>query len=125
MDDSRLLLSDDAWGRIAVVLRAVKHPAGAPPELSDRDFVEAMLFLARTGTPWRDLPGRFGARGTVSSRFYRWRQAGVWDRVLAAVTTAYAGDVQMIDSTSVRVHQHAANSKKATRIAVWAASAAD
>jgi transposase len=51
-------------------------------------------------------------------------QAGVWDRILDAVTTAYDGDVQMIDSTSVRVHQHAANSKKATRIAVWAARAA-
>jgi transposase len=47
----------------------------------------------------------------------------VWDRILAAVTTAYDGNVQMIDSTSVRVHQHAANSKKATRIAVWAARA--
>jgi hypothetical protein len=45
-------------------------------------------------------------------------------RILAAVTTAYDGKVQMIDSTSVRVHQHAANSKKATRIAVWAARAA-
>jgi transposase len=54
----------------------------------------------------------------------RWRKAGVWDRILAAVTTAYDGDVQMIDSTSVRVHQHAANSKKATRIAVWATRAA-
>jgi transposase len=48
----------------------------------------------------------------------------VWDRILAAVTTAYDGNLQMIDSTSVRVHQHAANSKKATRIAVWAARAA-
>jgi transposase len=57
-------------------------------------------------------------------RFVRWRKAGVWDRILAAVTTAYDGNLQMIDSTSVRVHQHAANSKKATRIAVWAARAA-
>jgi putative transposase len=54
----------------------------------------------------------------------RWRKAGVWDRILGAVTTAYDSNVQMIDSTSVRVHQHAANSKKAARIAVWAARAA-
>ena len=47
-----------------------------------------------------------------------------WDRIMAAVSQAYDGKVQMIDSTSVRVHQHAANSKKATRIAVWAARAA-
>jgi putative transposase len=54
----------------------------------------------------------------------RWRKAGVWDRIMAAVSQAYDGDMQMIDSTSVRVHQHAANSKKATRIAVSAARAA-
>jgi hypothetical protein len=51
-------------------------------------------------------------------------QSRVWDRVLAAVTKAYDGNVRMIDSTSVRVHQHAANSKKATWIAVWAARVA-
>jgi hypothetical protein len=50
-------------------------------------------------------------------------QSRGWDRIMAAVSHAYDGDVQMIDSTSVRVHQHAANSKKATRIAVWAARA--
>ena len=54
----------------------------------------------------------------------RWRKAGVWDRIMTAVSQAYDGNVQMIDSTSVRVHQHAANSKKVTRIAVWAARAA-
>jgi transposase len=61
---------------------------------------------------------------TCYNRFVRWRKAGVWDRIMAAVSQAYDGNVQMIDSTSVRVHQHAANSKKATRIAVWAARAA-
>ena len=76
------------------------------------------------GAPWRAQPKEFGPQTTCYNRFVRWRKAGVWDRILPAVTTAYDGDVQMIDSTSVRVHQHAANSKKATRIAVWAARAA-
>jgi putative transposase len=70
------------------------------------------------------LPKEFGPRTTCYNRFVRWRKAGVWDRVLNAVTKAYDGNVQMIDSTSVRVHQHGANSKKATRIDVWAARAA-
>jgi len=74
--------------------------------------------------PWRALPKEFGPPTTCYNRFVRWRKAGVWDRVMAAVSQAFDGDVQMIDSTSVRVHQHAANSKKATRIAVWAAPAA-
>jgi putative transposase len=46
------------------------------------------------------------------NRFNRWRKAGVWDYLLAAVSKAYDGDIQMIDSSSIRVHQHAANGKK-------------
>ena len=86
--------------------------------------VAATAAVLRTGAPWRALPTEFGPSTTCYNRFVRWRKAGVWDRILDAVTTAYDGHVQMIDSTSVRVHQHAANSKKATRIAVWAARAA-
>ena len=90
-----------------------------------RTVVEATIWRFRTGAPWRALPkAEFGPYTTCYNRFVRWRKAGVWDRVMAAVSRAYDGDVQMIDSTSVRVHQHAANSKKATRIAVWAARAA-
>ena len=51
MDGIRLSLSDEAWERIARTLNAVKHPAGAPSELADRDFVEAVLFVARTSIP--------------------------------------------------------------------------
>ena len=46
------------------------------------------------------------------NRFNRWRKAGVWDRLLEAVSKAYDGDIQMIDTSSIRVHQHAANAKK-------------
>tara|TARA_R100001143_G_scaffold52368_3_gene47471 strand:+ start:111824 stop:112066 length:243 start_codon:yes stop_codon:yes gene_type:complete len=78
----------------------------------------------RTGAPWQAVPLEFGSRTTCYNRFVRWRKADVFDRILAAVTQAYDGDIQMIDITSVRVHQHAANSKKITRIAVWAARTA-
>src|SRR3546814_1811992 len=50
-----------------------------------------------------------------SNRFVRWRKLGVWDRIFAAVSAAYAGDLQMVDSSSVRVHQHAANVKRGVR----------
>ena len=98
MDDTRLMLTDATWGCIAAVLREVKHPAGAPPKLSDREFVEAMLFLARTGVPWRDLPGRFGA----------------WEAVF-------------FDSTVIRAHAHAAGAPRkrgAPRRRAWAAAGA-
>ena len=129
MDDSRLLLSDDAWGRIAVVLRAVKHPAGAPPELSDRDFVEAMLFLARTGTPWRDLPGRFGNWDAVYQRFRRWEAAGYWRALFERLPGEALAAVEAVffDSTVIRAHAHAAGAprkKGAPRRRGWAAAAA-
>jgi len=98
-------------------------PRGVP-RVDDRRVLNGIFWVLRTGAPWRALPKEFGPPTTCYNRFVRWRKAGVWDRVMAAVSQAFDGDVQMIDSTSVRVHQHAANSKKATRIAVWAAPAA-
>jgi len=79
----------------------------------------------RSGAPWRDLPERYGPYTTCYNRFNRWRKAAVWDRIMDAITEAYDGDIQMIDSSVVRVHQHAANVKKATRFIVWAAPEAD
>ena len=57
-------------------------------------------------------PPRYGPHTTCLNRFNRWRKAGVWASILAAVSAAYDGDIQMIDSSSIRVHQHAANTKK-------------
>ena len=56
----RLLLTEEAWAEMAPILTALKSRAGSPPVLSDRRFMEAVLSLARTGTPWRDLPEAFG-----------------------------------------------------------------
>jgi transposase len=56
----RLWLTDEAWAEIAPILTAITSRAGSPPVLSDRMFIEAVLYLARTGTPWRDLPEAFG-----------------------------------------------------------------
>jgi transposase len=59
------------------------------------------------------------------NRFNRWRRAGVWGQILEAVSEAYAGDIQMIDSSSIRVHQHAANAqKKMADPVAWVARAA-
>lgn len=77
-----------------------------------------MLWIARTGAPWRDLPERYGSVGTVSSRFYRWRKAGIWNRILAALQADADGklhwEMHFVDGTSVRAHQHAAGAKKGT-----------
>jgi transposase len=80
--------------------------------------MNGILWVLRTGAPWRDLPERYGPWPTVYSRFRRWQQAGVWDRVLAdlqALADA-AGqldwDLHFVDSTSIRAHQHAAGARK-------------
>src|SRR5947209_10976411 len=110
MDESRLLLTDEIWGRIAAALREVKHPAGAPPKLPDRDFVEAMLYLARTGVPWRDLPRRFGAWDAVYNRFRRWLAAGYWQALFDRLpgSDLAAVKAEFFESTVIRAPPPAA-----------------
>ena len=74
----RRLLTDNAWEHIAPILALVKHPAGSPPVLSDRMFIEAVLYVARTGIPWRDMPAEFGRWDAVYHRFRRGERRGVW-----------------------------------------------
>jgi transposase len=84
-------------------------------------MLHGLLWRLRTGAPWRDLPERYGAWQTVASRFYRWRQAGIWDRLFAAVPQQAdaAGqldwNLHFVDGTIVRAHQHAAGAKKGGR----------
>jgi transposase len=120
---SRFDLSEADWRIIQPLLP--NKPRGVA-RVDDRRVMNGIFFVLRTGTPWRDLPERYGPYTTVYNRFNRWRQAGVWDRLMDAITAAYDGGVQMIDSSSVRVHQHAAGSKKKTvEFAIWAAPEAD
>jgi len=92
-------------------------PRGVP-RVDDRRVLNGIFWVLRSGSPWRDLPERYGPHTTCYNRFRRWTKAGVWDRIMDAITDAYDGDVRMIDGTSVRVHHSAATLKKATRIDV-------
>ncbi len=104
----------------AVAEQAARRSARRRPARSERIF-----WRLRTGAPWADIPERYGPHTTCVNRFNRWRKAGVWDRILKAVSKAYDGDIQMIDSSSIRVHQHAANAqKKTTDPVAWVARAA-
>src|SRR5690606_40791754 len=85
------------------------------------DVCSSDLWVLRSGAPWRDLPERYGPRTTCYNRFVRWRKAGIWDRMMDAISAAHDGDIQMIDSTSVRAHQQAATAKRGIEIIVSAA----
>jgi len=115
---SRFDITDFEWGVIAPLLP--DKPRGVP-RVDDRRVLNGIFFVLRSGMPWRDLPERYGPYTTIYNRFNRWRQAGVWDRMMDAITAAYDGDVQMIDSSSIRVHQHAAGAKKTVEFVIWAA----
>ena len=119
-------LTDAQWALVRpYVCRRGRSKAGHPVTVDRRAVVNAILYILRTGCQWRMLPHDFPPWGTVASQYYRWRKAGVWDRLLKAVSKAYDGDIQMIDSSSIRVHQHAANAKKKTTDPVaWVARAA-
>jgi transposase len=74
--------------------------------------INGILWRFRTGSSWRDVPDRYGPRTTLYNRFIRWRKTGVWDRLLDAVSKRYDGDIVMIDTSCVCVHQDGANAKK-------------
>jgi transposase len=93
--------------------------------VDDRRVLNGIFWVLRSGAPWRDLPERYGPYTTVYNRFNRWRKAGLWDRLMDEITKAYDGDVQMIDSSIARVHQHAAGAKKGVEIVAWAVLEAD
>lgn len=77
-------LTDDQWARISPLLPPQRPPIGRPPE-DHRTILAGMLWVVRTGATWRELPPSFGPWPTVYSRYRRWRQTGIWQRVLDAL----------------------------------------
>jgi transposase len=112
---SRYDLNDFEWRVIEPLLP--NKPRGVP-RVDDRRTLNGIFRVLRSGAPWRDLPERYGPLTTCYNRFVRWRKAGVWDRLMDAVTAAHDSTIQMIDSTSVRAHQQAATVKRGVQITV-------
>ena len=107
----RLVLGDAAWERIAPVIIGRADQRGSTGR-DNRMFVEGVLWIVRTGSPWRDLPEVFGDWNTVFRRFSRWSRKGVWWRMFAAMSDDPDFEYLIIDSTVIRAHQHAAGAKK-------------
>lgn len=113
---SRHELTDMQWERLAPLLPAQKPRVGRPSR-PHRGIINGILWIVATGAPWRDLPERYGSWRTVASRFYRWRRAGTWQRILDALHQLadcqgqLDWSVHFVDSTIIRAHQAAAGAR--------------
>lgn len=110
-------LSDEQWEQLAPLLPR-QHPAHGRPANDHRTVLNGILWILRTGAPWRDMPERYGNWKTAYSRFTRWQQQGAWAGIFAALQRQADAEgrldwaVHMVDATNIRAHQHAAGAKK-------------
>ena len=95
--------TDYEWSVIRPMLP--NKPRGVS-RVDDRRVLNGIIWILRSGAPWRDLPESFGPYTTCYNRFVRWRRAGVWDQIMDSLAAAHDAAVQMIDTSIVRVHQH-------------------
>ena len=121
---ARLILRNDQYRRIQEMLPGKAGDVGVTAK-DNRLFVEAVLWVARTGSPWRDLPESFGPWNSVYKRFARWSDRGVWHRLFAELAKDADFEEVFLDSTIVRAHQHAAGALKKTATKRSAARAGD
>jgi transposase len=111
---SRHELTDREWARLEPLLP--KPRRGRPPK-DHRTIINALVWLGKTGAPWRDLPERYGPWQTVATRFYRWTRSALWLRVLGALQRIadmqgrLDWEVHMVDGTNIRAHRHAAGAR--------------
>jgi transposase len=119
----RLVLSDAQWSRMSDLIIGRPDQCGSTGR-DNRMFIEGVLWIVRTGAPWRDLPEIFGNWNSVFRRFSRWSEKGVWDRIFTALADDPDFEYLIIDSTIVRVHQHASGAKGGLAIRPSAARAA-
>jgi len=120
----RTVLTDAQWERIAPLLPGKKGDPGRAGE-DNRRFVEGVLWVVRTGAPWRDVPDFFGKWFSVWKRFRRWALSGVFERLFKALSDEPDFEYALIDGTIVKVHRHATGAKGGLSIRPSAARAAD
>jgi transposase len=131
-------LTDQQWNLIQPILPKRTAKTGRPPS-DPRWMLNGILWILRTGSPWRDLPERFGPWQTVYDHFAKWRALGAYDRILEALHIrldadgAIDWDLWCIDGSSVRASRAAAGASKKAAVAtrksqkttLWAAREVD
>ena len=107
---ARTILRNDQWIKIAPLLPGKASDCGVTAQ-NNRVFVEAVLWIARTGAPWRDLPASFGHWHRVYVRYNRWSHKGYWRQLFDALSDDKDLEYLMVDGSIARIHQHGAPKK--------------
>lgn len=105
------VLRDDQWERIEPFVPGGRKGKRGPRS-DGRRFFDALLWMTRSGARWRDLPARFGPYPTAKRRYYRWIEAGVFDRLFEAVASDPDLEWLMIDATVIRAQAQAAGARR-------------
>ena len=124
--DRLYYLTDEHFEQINRLLPPEDSGPGRPPIVRNREALEGILHILRTGTPWRDLPPAYGHWHTIYRRWHRWIERGVWGAILQLLKRLKGVELKIVflDSTVVRAHQHAAGAAKKKVIRPSAAPAA-
>jgi transposase len=107
-------LRDDQWEAIKNNLPGKVGDRGRNGD-NNRSFIRAVMWIARTGAPWRTLPSEYGKWSTIHKRFMRWAKAGIWQMIFNTFAIDADNEWIMLDSTMIRAHQHAAGARKKYR----------
>lgn len=108
----RYELTDSEWERLKKYFPEREAGEMGRPKNDDRQMLNGVVWVVRSGAAWRDLPERYGAWSTVYSRFARWQEEGLFERILAELGEEADLQDMSMDSTSVKAHQHSAGAKK-------------
>ena len=116
-------LTDAEWVRIEPLLPPERGRRGRPAMLPNRQFIDAIVFIAKTGLPWRDLPERFGPWKTIFNKWSRWNAKKVFVRIFNEFAKDADDESSIADSTYAKAHQHSAGGKGGDRKSVhWTLS---
>ena len=103
-------ITDDAWSLLEPHLPGRPGAWGGNAQ-NNRQFINAVFWILRTGAPWRDLPPEYGSWKNTHRRFCRWRDKGIWEKLLEILIVDPDYEWLMMDASHVKIHPHAAGAK--------------
>lgn len=104
-------LTDEQWERIKDLVPPERSGGKGRPVRDNRMMINAILWIVKTGAPWRDLPEQFDSLNSVYSRYSRWTKRGIWKKSFLELAKDQDNEAYMIDESYVQVHQHASGGK--------------